>query len=150
MLFGMISPKLLRGRPVPRSLLCVIFAVWTVCISSSVSCAESQQSSAPTLKVDGLGRGVAQLDGPWQFHLGDNPAWALPGVDDAAGHDGWEQLNADGPWGSQTHSNTDGYGWYRRHINLTLAPGAANDVALLIPAIDDCQRRAPRALSQWT
>jgi len=37
--------------------------------------------SAP-LTINGLGKGVAPLEGPWQFHLGDNPAWAAPGVDD--------------------------------------------------------------------
>jgi len=34
------------------------------------------------LTINGLGKGVAPLEGPWQFHLGDNPAWAAPGVDD--------------------------------------------------------------------
>ena len=41
------------------------------------------------------------------------------------------------PWGTQHHPNYDGPGWYRRRIDLTTAPGAPADVALLIPAIDD-------------
>ena len=136
-LVGMNSPKVLRGWQVPRSLWCVLAAVCVLCLSADLARAESQQSSTPSLKIESLGRGAAPLDGPWQFHLGDNRAWAEPGIDDAAGHDGWEEQNADGPWGSQKHSNTDGYAWYRRHIDLTLAPGAPRDVALLIPAIDD-------------
>ena len=89
------------------------------------------------LSVEALGKGTVPLNGPWQFHLGDNPQWALPAIDDVTGHDGWEQLKVDSPWGAQTHPNTIGFGWYRRHIDLSLAPGAAPDLALLIPAIDD-------------
>ena len=94
-------------------------------------------ASASPLTIEGLGKGVAPLDGPWQFHLGDNPAWAAPGVDDATGHNGWEQLNADSPWGTQGHASYTGYGWYRRQIDITPAPGVSPEVTLLIPAIDD-------------
>jgi hypothetical protein len=31
-----------------------------------------------TLVLDGMGKGAAPLDGPWQFRLGDDPAWANP------------------------------------------------------------------------
>ncbi|MBS1804079.1 MAG: SpoIIE family protein phosphatase [Acidobacteria bacterium] len=127
----------LRGRPVLRSLWCVFAAVWSLSFVTSLACAQSQQPKASSLKIEGLGKGAAPLEGLWQFHMGDNLAWAQPGIDDATGHDGWEQLTADAPWGAQTHANTEGYGWYRRHIDLTLAPGAPSDVALLIPAIDD-------------
>jgi hypothetical protein len=136
MLFGMISQNVLCGRSVPGGLWCVL-AAWILCSFTGVTHAESQTPSTPTLKIEALGKGAAPLDGPWQFHPGDNPAWAQPGIDDAAGHDGWEQLKADAPWGTQNHPNTEGHGWYRRHIDLTMAPGAASDVALLIPAIDD-------------
>src|SRR3569833_88800 len=135
MLVGMNSPRALRARPVPGSLACDIAAVWALCLSLSVARAES--APTPTLKIEALGKGAAPLDGSWQFLLGDNPALASPDIDDATGHDGWEQLKADGPWGAQTHPNTEGYGWYRRHIDLTLAPGAPSDIALLIPGVDD-------------
>ena len=137
MLVAMDPRNALRGRSVPGRLWCVFAALWALCSLTAVGHAESQKPSAPLLKIEALGKGAAPLDGPWQFHLGDNPAWARPDIDDSTGHDGWEQLTADGPWGSQTHPNTEGYGWYRRHINLTLSPGAPSDVALLIPAIDD-------------
>ena len=99
-------------------------------------------SSAPgappaVLTIEGLGKGVAPLDGPWQFHLGDDPTWARPGIDDATGHNGWEQLTADAPWGTQGHPGYTGYAWYRRQLNVSPAPGASPDVTLLIPAIDD-------------
>jgi hypothetical protein len=83
--------------------------------------------------LDGLGKGTAPLDGEWQFHLGDNPAWASPNFDDS----GWEQLTADKTWGAQGHPAYTGYAWYRRNISITPAPGASPDVALLVPLIDD-------------
>ncbi len=136
MLFGMYSPKLLPSR-VPATWWRVLAVVCALSFTASVALAESQESVAPSLKIEALGKGTVPLDGPWQFHLGDDLAWAQANVDDATGHDGWEQLNPNGPWGSQTHPNTEGFGWYRRHIDLTVAPGAPSDISLLIPAIDD-------------
>ena len=108
---------------------------------SQIQAAVVQPSATGTppavLTIEGLGKGVAPLDGPWQFHLGDDPMWATPGIDDATGHNGWEQLTADAPWGTQGHPGYTGYGWYRRQLSVSPAPGASPDVTLLIPAIDD-------------
>jgi hypothetical protein len=87
--------------------------------------------------ADCLGKGAVALDGDWQFHLGDNPAWAQADVVDTTGQNGWESIRVDAPWGAQTHPNQTGYGWYRRHIHISPAPGASPDVVLLIPDIDD-------------
>jgi hypothetical protein len=95
-----------------------------------------QSPSAPgaqTLVIDGLGKGTAPLDGPWQFHVGDDPSWAAPGFDDSH----WEQLTADKSWGAQDHPSYTGFAWYRRTIKITPAAGADPNVALLIPTIDD-------------
>jgi hypothetical protein len=89
------------------------------------------------IHIDGVGKGSVSLDGPWQFHLGDDPSFATPGIDDATGHNGWEQLTADKPWGLQGHPSYVGLAWYRKHIDLTPAPGAPADIALFIPHIDD-------------
>jgi hypothetical protein len=97
----------------------------------------SATKPAPALVLNQLGKGTAVLDGPWQFHVGDNPAWAEPGLDDSTGQGGWEQLTADQPWGLQGHESYAGYAWYRRHITISPAEGASPDVALMIPAIDD-------------
>ncbi|MGA9584952.1 MAG: SpoIIE family protein phosphatase, partial [Terracidiphilus sp.] len=83
--------------------------------------------------VEGFGRGTIPLEGAWQFHLGDDLRWAAPDFDDA----GWEQLSGDKPWGLQGHPAVTGYGWYRYHIVLRHAPGAPNEIALLIPRITD-------------
>ena len=85
------------------------------------------------LNVEGLGKGTVALDGDWQFHLGDDPAWASPTLDDT----GWEQIKVDKPWGEQTHFGYTGYAWYRRHVNFVPVPGVQPDLALLLPPIDD-------------
>ena len=122
----------------PRSALIVgLLAVLFPAVPSYLS-AESGASAPPaTLKIDGLGKGTAPLDGPWQFHLGDDPAWALQETPDTTGTDGWEQLTADKPWGAQGHKSVTGYGWYRKHLSLTTAPGASPDLYLLIRRVED-------------
>lgn len=99
--------------------------------------AHAAPPAAPVMKIDGLGKGTAALNGPWQFHLGDDPSWALPQTPDTAGQQGWEQLTADKPWGGQGHRSYTGYGWYRKHLSLSPAPGADPNFYLLILHIDD-------------
>ncbi len=93
----------------------------------------SPAKSAPTLVLSGLGEGLADLDGPWQFHPGDDPAWAAPSFNDSQ----WAQITADKPWGAQGYGSSAGFAWYRRHINIFQAPGVSPDIALLIPQVDD-------------
>jgi len=85
----------------------------------------------------GLGNGAVPLDGPWQFHLGDNRAWVGVDVDDATGYHGWEQISAAKPWGLQGHKGYTGVAWYRRRVSMSLAPGAPADFALYVPPIND-------------
>ncbi len=97
---------------------------------------QAQTPAAPgahTLVIDGLGKGTAALNGPWQFHVGDDPAWAAPSFDDS----NWEQLTADKSWGAQGHPSYTGFAWYRRTIHITPSPGAEPDIALYISHIDD-------------
>lgn len=138
--------KLLPAQRVDCSSTGIVAAVlafavvyMTACASLRASAETNSAKSSPStsLKIEALGKGTVPLDGAWQFHTGDNLAWARPDIDDATGHNGWEQLTAEGPWGTQSHPNYDGPGWYRRRIDLTTAPGAPTNVALLIPAIDD-------------
>lgn len=87
----------------------------------------------PTTVVEDLGKGTVRLDGPWQFHQGDDPAWASRSLDDSL----WDKISADKPWGVQGYESRDGYAWYRLHLKLSPAPGASQNFSLLIPAIDD-------------
>lgn len=61
-------------------------------------------SSPQPLIVQGLGNATVPLDGIWQFHLGDDPAWASPSLDDSL----WESISADRPWGAQQHFDYTG------------------------------------------
>ena len=111
----------------------VLFAT---CTGSAFALAATA-GDAPVLTAEGLGKGAIALDGPWQFHLGDNPDWALRSTADATGQEGWEQLTADKPWGEQGHRSYTGYAWYRRHLHLEPAGGASAEFSLFIPRVDD-------------
>jgi len=43
----------------------------------------AQFSHAPVLVVPDIGSGIMPIDGAWQFHLGDDPTWAQPSLDDS-------------------------------------------------------------------
>jgi hypothetical protein len=97
---------------------------------------DADASLAPAVKplvIEGLGKGTIPLSGPWQFHLGDDPAWAAPGFDDAH----WEQLSADQGWGAQGHYSYTGFAWYRLHIAFPPASGTPPDIALIFDYLDD-------------
>ena len=95
------------------------------------------QTAPAVLDVEGLGKGAAPLDGPWQFHTGDNAAFAQPQTADATGTAGWEQLSTDKTWGEQGHPAYVGYAWYRKHIHFSPAPGASPEFFLLIREVDN-------------
>jgi diguanylate cyclase (GGDEF)-like protein len=88
---------------------------------------------AAPLVIEGLGKGTFTLSGPWQFHAGDDAAWASAAFDSSD----WEQLNADQPWGSQGHLGLTGFGWYRCSIALIAAPGVPQQFSLLVPKVHD-------------
>lgn len=108
-------------------------------IALLISCAAaipaqtSTSSPAPPIVVEGLGRGTVALGGPWQFHLGDDLAWANPAFDDS----GWEQLSANKPWGMQGHANTEGVAWYRLRVTIDPGQGAPKTLSILLPAVED-------------
>lgn len=115
--------------PRPARLISIAFSV--------LSTLAAAQSSTPVLTIAALGKGLAPLDGPWQFHLGDNAAWALPQTGDDARNVGWEQISPDKTWGAQGHPAYTGFAWYRKHVHLEPASGAKPDFALLIAHVDD-------------
>lgn len=93
---------------------------------------QTSAAGGQSLVLHNPGSGAVPLDGIWQFHTGDNPAWANPSFDDAH----WEQLTADKPWGEQGHASYTGFAWYRRRISVDLARNPGN-LAILIRHIDD-------------
>ena len=109
-----------------------------VLFAFSILLSHAQQASAKIAPitpfvVEGLGKGAIALNGPWQFHPGDDPAWAAPAFDDS----GWERLTADRPWGEQGHARYTGFAWYRYSFALTPAPGVPPQFSLLLPGVDD-------------
>lgn len=85
-------------------------------------------AKAPSVVSD-LGKGTVPLDGLWQFHIGDDMAWADPAFNDSS----WEQIDVSRPWGDQGHWAYTGYAWYRRHIEIKGDVNDGVDVALYVP-----------------
>jgi Stage II sporulation protein E (SpoIIE) len=117
--------------------LAVLLFVGLPCAGRAFTQPAPSAQPAPTLAIQDLGKGAVPLDGTWQFHLGDDPSFATPAVDDTTGHNGWEQLTAGAPWGAQGHRSYVGYAWYRRHLDITPASGVAPNWSLYIPRIGD-------------
>lgn len=103
-----------------------------VLVSCGANTALSQPSAASpqAFSAAGIGTGTRAISGMWQFHLGDDPAWAQPSFDDSS----WEQLPADQPWGDAGHPNYSGFAWYRRQIALD--PNNKLPLALLLPPLE--------------
>jgi diguanylate cyclase len=92
-----------------------------------------KSTAAAPLVIENLGKSTFALNGPWQFHPGDDPSWASPAFDSSD----WEQLSADQPWGKQGHPHLTGFAWYRCSIALIRAPGVPKEFSLLVPKIHD-------------
>lgn len=87
------------------------------------------------------------LDGPWKFHIGDDPRWASPTFNDAAwvtqslaapadANDGDQGITHFAPgWAAQGFKGYQGFAWYRIHVDDALL--ARGDVAILGPAMAD-------------
>jgi hypothetical protein len=90
-------------------------------------------SKTPVLVLKGVGNGLLQIDGDWQFHLGDDPSWAGPAVDDSQ----WETFPVDGSWGFHGHPSYSGFAWYRRHIQIVPASASSTQFTVLMPGVND-------------
>jgi hypothetical protein len=85
-----------------------------------------------SLVLRGLGRTSLPVDGQWQFHEGDDLAWASPAYDDSA----WQTIEAGRTWEEQGHRGLTGFAWYRKR--LVIPPGGSTDftLALYLPDVD--------------
>jgi phosphoserine phosphatase RsbU/P len=122
-------PRFLRHLFPVLGFLCFVLPAYAGPVSNG--------SSGLVLSIDALGKGTVPINGKWQFHIGDNMAWAQPNAPDATGVDGWEQLSADDYWGAQGHLSYAGIAWYRKHLHLTPAEGTDGHFAVLLPVIQD-------------
>ena len=84
------------------------------------------------LVLHGLGRTSQPVDGAWQFHQGDDLAWASPAFDDSA----WQPIQAGHTWEEQGHRGYTGFAWYRKRLMLPPAENAGWTLALYLPNVD--------------
>ena len=108
-------------------------AAFTFFLAASLFAQPQAQKPAPVLTIQSVGPGVVELNGPWQFHMGDDLRWSSPSFDDSE----WEQISADSPWASQTHPGYTGFAWYRRHLEVGPLARGKSGYALLMPPVDD-------------
>lgn len=101
--------------------------------SADVRTAAGPANQTPVLVIHGIGRGVAKIDGHWQFRTGDDLKWAAEDFDDS----GWEPQDADAPWGVQQHPSYVGFAWYRRHIDILPTSNMTGLYEVLIPHAED-------------
>jgi hypothetical protein len=109
-------------------------------VDQPVAAAAAKLPSSPS-SVN-LGESSIELDGPWKFHTGDNPAWSQPGFDDST----WGVMDLTPPpgsadetlaisgnlpgWTELGYPNYSGYAWYRLRVNVQ---GASRRLALKMP-----------------
>ena len=70
--------------------------------------------------------GIAQLDGPWKFQIGDDPRWSDPDFDDSS----WPAVTLGRTLSEQGFETYAGYGWYRLHVRAKELPVNSGDQAL--------------------
>ena len=102
MLSAVVLPRLraLMRLRVLSSFACFVLVAWGAPYASAQKqSATSPNSSETVFSAGGIGTGTRAITGLWQFHLGDDAAWARPGFDDHT----WEQIPADQPWGDAGH-----------------------------------------------
>ena len=73
---------------------------------------------------------MTDLEGPWRFNAGDDPAWASPAFDDSH----WSLLIAGKTWGEQGYRGYYGVGWYRLRV---VVPAHSGPLAIFFPDVED-------------
>ena len=124
----------------------VLLAFLTLCGMGVLLSAQPVAVPQPTPIT--LGQPDLPLNGPWKFHVGDNPQWADPNFDDA----NWQQyvVSSEHPaltleqalqtdpvpgWQQHGYPGYTGYAWYRIRIGV---PQNSGSIALLMPPhVDD-------------
>ena len=138
---GRIRNGELRPRPVSQYTKLWIALLFSITIVSHAVAGQVKPAAVI------LGHSTITLNGPWTFHVGDDPRWAQPGFDDS----GWEHVDLTAPpgatdgdvgignyapgWTAKGHPRYHGFAWYR--IRLNVSPAGDEGLALLGPwAVD--------------
>jgi hypothetical protein len=101
------------------------------CVCLALAHAAYPVEPAP-LVLRGLGRTSLPIDGTWQFHEGDDLAWASPVFDDST----WQAIQVGHTWEEQGHRGYAGYAWYRKRLILPPAGDADWTLSLYLPNVD--------------
>ena len=131
--------------PVLDSMKAILVSMFLALVSLA---SMTQRASAAVPSPDpvvpvALDQSVVGLNGPWRFHIGDDPRWSAPDFDDS----NWERyelapgiqnltperalrLSGLPGWQHHGHPGYAGYAWYR--IRLNIGPGSRS-LALLMP-----------------
>ena len=96
-------------------------------LSAHAAPAADQAKNAAVVPTDNLaqvklGESSVELDGPWKFHVGDDPAWSQPDFDDSS----WEEIDLTPDsstgvalgWTAHGHRGYSGYAWYRLQVDV--------------------------------
>ncbi|HTW46021.1 MAG TPA: SpoIIE family protein phosphatase [Acidobacteriaceae bacterium] len=125
------------------------FSLLMLCASLCIPFASAQSPASPATPQMNitLGHSAVAVDGPWRFHIGDNPRWADPGFNDSS----WDSTSLETKegsydpgqgtpgfvpgWTGKGHPGYSGFAWYRIRVHLT---GADAPLTLLAPSdVDD-------------
>lgn len=82
--------------------------------------------------LNGLGKDTLPIDGAWQFHPGDDRAWAAPAYNDTS----WASIETGRTWEEQGYRNLTGFAWYRRHLVLSGENSGSIQVGLFLTDVD--------------
>jgi phosphoserine phosphatase RsbU/P len=93
------------------AMLCV-FAAPLFAQNPATPAATAQSTAATTSEAPAAIHGVIDLDGPWRFQIGDDPAWADPAFDDSK----WQTVQLNQTLTDQGIDTYSGYAWYRLHL----------------------------------
>jgi serine phosphatase RsbU (regulator of sigma subunit) len=114
---------------------CLLFLIVGSFVFGALAVAQPTPGSNSNTTHITLGQSVLPLNGPWKFHIGDNPQWADPNFDDSQ----WETVSLAPKstsfdpvtgwsgyvpgWTAEGHPGYWGYAWYRIRVRVDARPG---------------------------
>ena len=99
----------------------------TVCVALWVGLSP-HPALAQTFDLESSRLPVSQIDSAWRFHLGDDPAWSQPTLDDSA----WPVLKPTKSWTAQGVPLSEPFVWFRFRLR---APANTASMVLELPTI---------------
>lgn len=117
---------------------CIRLAISAALLAvGALVCASQGHSQTFNLENDRVQ--MAELQGLWRFHTGDDMRWADPGFDDSS----WPLLHSNEDWSRQGYADYGGFAWYRFKV---IVPGGAAPWACICPRFQPVIRSSPMAV----